>query len=91
MTINFFALYRLILLAFTLAGIVQFVRQLLSYKPYYDRLPKFVKTALKNRISRGGGTWLGQQLEPHRRELIINAILLAVLIVLNAIAYTLSW
>ena len=96
MTLNFYTLYRLILLGFTLGSIVQFVRQVLIYKSYYDRLPNVVKTTLQNQIRKGrfpdsAKTLLKQNLDRHCQDLTINGLLLLALLVLNTISYTLVW
>lgn len=82
---NVYTVYRFFLLAFTLYGLYQFTKELLKYKPYYDRVPNW----LKKYLSRSGGNFIINKLsEPqHRQDLIINGILVFVLIIVNGITF----
>ena len=91
---NVYTVYRLFLLGFTLYGLYQFTKELLKYKPYYDRVPNWIKKyilrsakKISSPLASASGKFILKKLaEPeHRKDLIINGILLIILIILNGI------
>jgi len=82
---NIYTFYRLFLLCFTLYTFYQFARELLKYKPYYDKVPNWIKNYM---FKSGGDFILNKFAQPqHRQDLIVNGILLLVLIVVNGITF----
>ena len=81
--IDFYTIFRLVLLGFTLYGAIQLGINALRYKPYYDRLPDFAKEYL----AQNGFRFLGQKVKDHQRDFLINGVLLGVLLVLNLVAF----
>ncbi|MDJ0715214.1 MAG: hypothetical protein QNJ54_13485 [Prochloraceae cyanobacterium] len=80
---NFYYIYRFVILGVTLYGFFQFVGSLLQYKPYYDRFPVW----MQKYIFRHGGKLLQTKLAEHRRDFIINGFLLIILLFLDAIVF----
>ncbi|MGK7915970.1 MAG: hypothetical protein AB4038_10555 [Prochloraceae cyanobacterium] len=80
---NFYTIYRLILLLITLYGLLQLTINLFKYKPYYEKIPVW----MKNYIFHHGGKFLWKKLGEHRRDLIINGLLLAMLVFLDILAF----
>ncbi len=82
--INFYLVYRLILLGFTLYGVFNFIIvliKLLKYKEYYDKVPNF----LKNYFAKKGTVIVENQFNQQKQPILTNAILLLILIILNFI------
>ncbi len=82
---NVYWLFRLLLLVVTLYDGISVIRQILQYKQYYDKLPAFLQKYLKNQ----GSDILLKQAKNHRRDLMLNLILLVVLLGLNGILWLL--
>ncbi|MEM6753685.1 MAG: hypothetical protein AAF630_12005 [Cyanobacteria bacterium P01_C01_bin.38] len=80
---NLYSLFRLGLFGITLYGTVQLIANLLRYKPYYDQIPK----PLKGFLFATGGALIERKFKQHKRDFLINGILLAVLICLNIILW----
>ena len=82
---NVYFVYRLFILGFTLYGLYQFTKDLLKYKPYYERIPNW----MKKYVWRASTQFVIDKIaEPqHRKDLIINGILLIILVVINGITF----
>ncbi len=78
---NLYSIFRLALFSSTIYGTFQLVKNLLRYKPYYDKIPKPVKGFL----FATGGALIERKFKQHKRDFIINGLLLIVLINLNII------
>lgn len=94
MDLNFYSLFRLMLTAVTIYNIIDFIRTLLRYKPYYDRIPTPIKRFLFRQVQaqlQQSPTTLPpffyRKLREHSRDFILNTVLLLVLIVLNVSLY----
>lgn len=83
--INIYSSFRLILLAFTLYNAIQLAINLIRYKPYYDKIPTF----LKKHLITQGGKLLSTKLKDHQEDFTINSILLGILILLNFLDFLL--
>ena len=82
--IDFYLIYRLVLLGFTIYGTINFlivIFKLLQYKEYYDRAPQFIK----NYFIKKGNTIIKEQINQQQDDIVINGILLLVLVILNII------
>lgn len=80
---NLYTIFRLGLFGSTIFGTVQLIKNLLRYKPYYDKIPKPIKGFLFTK----GGALFERKLKQHKHDFIVNGVLLAVLITLNAILF----
>ncbi len=80
---NFYTIFRLVLFGNTIYGSFQLIKNLLRYKPYYDKIPKPIKGFLFAK----GGTLLEIKFKQHKQDFLINGILLAILIILNIILF----
>jgi hypothetical protein len=80
---NLYSIFRLALFSITFYGTVQLIINLLRYKPYYDKVPKPIKGFLFTT----GGALLERKFKQHKHDFIVNGVLLAVLITLNAILF----
>lgn len=94
MDFNLYSLFRLMLTAVTVYNLVDLVRTLLRFKPYYDRLPASVKRFLFRQIQAqlqqppaAGNAFLFRKLQEHRRDFVINSVLLVLLMILNGALY----
>ena len=81
--INFYSIFRFVLLGFSLYSSIQLGINAVRYKPYYDRLPDF----LKQYLLKQGSLVLSQKVKEHQRDFLINGLLLAVLLLLNLITF----
>lgn len=81
--INFYDVYRLILLAIAIGSLVTVFWQVFQYKKYYDRLPIFIRKY----FSKHSNQIAINQLQNHRQDLIHNAILLIIVLGLNLILW----
>ncbi len=81
--INFYTIFRLALFGSTFYGTVQLIKNLLRYKPYYEKIPKPIKSFLFSK----GGALLEKKFKQHKQDFLVNGILLAVLIILNLIVF----
>ena len=77
--LNFYTIFRLALLGSTIFGTVQLIKNLLRYKPYYDKIPQSVKSFL----FRKGGVLLERKLRQHKQDFLLNGLLLIILIFFN--------
>ena len=82
-TLDPFIFFRFALLGLTLYNLVQFIRSLLRFKPYYERVPQWLKQSLVEK----GKPFLAKKLQQHWRDFAINGSLLLLLGVLSAIAF----
>ncbi|NEO94093.1 MAG: hypothetical protein F6K56_29390 [Moorea sp. SIO3G5] len=81
--INLYSWYRITLFILTTYGLIQLIITLLKYKPYYEKVPGFMKKYFLER----GSLVLGKKLNESRHDLIINGLLLLVLVMLNIILW----
>ena len=79
--LNFYTIFRLALLGNTIFVTVQLIKNLLHYKPYYDKIP----TPIKGFLFAQGTALLERKFKQHRQDFVVNGLLLAVLIILNII------
>ena len=93
MDLNFYSLFRLILTGVTVYNIVDFIRTVLRYKPYYDRIPAPLKRFLFRQIQAqlqnpsAPPPFVYRKLREHSRDFVINTILLLILMGLNLSLY----
>jgi hypothetical protein len=98
MDFNLYTIFRLMITAVTLYNLVDGIQTILRYKPYYDRLPTFLKRFLFQTLQQQWQQQLQQpdtpaqafvyrKIREHRRDLLINGMLLFVLISLNIILF----
>lgn len=80
---NLYSLYRITVFILTTYGLIQLIINLLKYKPYYEKVPGFMKKYFLDR----GSLVLGKTLNESRHDLIINGLLLLVLVILNIIIW----
>lgn len=78
---NLYSIFRLALFGTTVYGSLQLIKNLLRYKPYYDKIPKSIKVFLFAK----GGALFERKFKQHQRDFVVNGLLLAVLIILNVI------
>jgi len=81
--INLYSWYRITLLILTTYSLIQLIITLLKYKPYYEKVPGFMKKYFLER----GSLVLAKKLNESRHDLIINGLLFLVLVILNSILW----
>ena len=83
---NLYTIFRLALFGSTIYGTFQLIKNLLRYKPYYDKIPKSIKGFLFAK----GGALLERKFQQHKQDFFLNGLLLAVLTILNVILFFLT-
>lgn len=81
--LNLYTIFRLALFGTTIYNIFQLIKNLLRYKPYYDKIPQ----GIKNFLFAKGGALLERKFQQHKQDFLLNGLLLAVLIILNIILF----
>ena len=80
---NFYNLYRWILLGITLYNVGNVLLTALEYRQYYEKLPLKLRHYLQQKTAR----ILGEKMNTYKKELWVNFGLLLLLISLNGISF----